>query len=213
MRDPVRSSALEEMAAVDSAIVPVKLEVTNESDIAAVVQLIQEESGQLDLLINNAASFAHDEEGVHQTRAEEMLRVLSVNAVAPIIVVQHCIPLLERARAGGNTPVVATVSSGAALLRREMPEPDGQYSYAASKAALNVYLMKLAADMRERGILSIGLSPGFVLTDMTRAANLSPTLLPAESAAGLIAVLEKVTPDDAGKFFNYTGDQLDWFIG
>lgn len=214
MRDPERSGDLEKLAReADLAIMPVRLEVTNESDILEVVRRIESDSGRLDLLVNNAATFAHDEEGVLETRADEMLRVLATNSVAPIIVARHFVPLLEASVAAGNLPVVASVSSGAALLKRELPEPGSQYSYHASKATLNVYLMRLAADLREKGILSIGLAPGFVLTDMTRAASLSPTLLPPESAAGQIKVLENRTLDDAGKFFLYTGEELDWFVG
>jgi NAD(P)-dependent dehydrogenase (short-subunit alcohol dehydrogenase family) len=214
MRDPERSGDLAELARRDDlSITPVRLEVTNEKDVAEVAERIDREAGRLDLLVNNAASFAHDEEGVEQTRADEMLRVLAVNSVAPIIVTRHFLPLLERTAASGSLPKVATVSSGAALLRRELPEPGSQYSYHASKAALNVYLMRLAADLRPKGILSVGMAPGFVLTDMTRAADLSPTLLPPESAAGQISVLERLTLDDAGKFFLYTGEELDWFVG
>lgn len=214
MREPERSGELEALAARDGArLTTVGLEVTKEADMTAVAERIASEAGRLDLLINNAATFAHDEEGVLDTRADEMLRVLAVNSVAPVIVTRHFVGLLEKTAAPDALPVVATVSSGAALLRRELPAPGSQYSYHASKAALNVYLMRLAADLREKGILSIGLSPGFVLTDMTRAADLSPTLQPTESAAGQIRVLENRTLDDAGKFFDYTGEELDWFVG
>jgi hypothetical protein len=47
---------------------------------------------------------------------------------------------------------------------------------------------------------------------MTRAANLSPTLLPHESAAGQIKVIDRLTLDDAGSFYRYEGDRLDWFV-
>ena len=214
MREPERSGELDALSGeAGLPITPVRLEVTNEDDIRAVVERIGSDAGRLDLLINNAATFAHDEEGVLQTRADEMLRVLAVNSIAPVIVARHFVPLLEKTAAEGDLPMVATVSSGAALLRRELPDPGSQYSYHASKAALNVYLMRLAADLREKRIVSIGLSPGFVLTDMTRAADLSPTLLPPESAAGQIRVLERCTLEDAGRFFNYTGEELDWFVG
>ena len=57
----------------------IRLEVRSEDDMAAVANTIGEESGVLDMLINNAATFAVDEEGLEQTRTEEMLRVLAVN--------------------------------------------------------------------------------------------------------------------------------------
>jgi len=214
MRDPQRSGELLELPRQNGlGITPVCLEVTDESQLANVVRQIRTERGSVDLLINNAATFAHDEEGVEQTRAEEMLRVLAANSVAPVIVTRHFLPLLESARSMGSSPRVVTVSSGAALLQRDLPEPGSQYSYHASKAALNVYLMRLAADLKARGIISVGMAPGFVLTDMTRAADLSPTLLPNESAAGQIEVIERLSLDDAGSFYRYDGQELHWYVG
>jgi NAD(P)-dependent dehydrogenase (short-subunit alcohol dehydrogenase family) len=213
MRAPERSAELIALAESEGpTVTPITLEVTNEDHIAAAVETIAGRHERLDLLLNNAADYGHNEEGVQQTRAQEMLRVLAVNSVAPIILARHCLPLLVAAGEQGGKPVVATVSSGAGLLRRELPPPASQYSYHASKAALNIYLMRLAADLREQGITSIGLSPGFVLTDMTRAAGLSPSLLPEESAGGLIRVLERVTRQDAGRFFRHSGEELDWAV-
>jgi NAD(P)-dependent dehydrogenase (short-subunit alcohol dehydrogenase family) len=210
MRDPERSKDLLALGDGSNSVTPVNLEVTDEDQIAAVVSLVGERHGKLDLLVNNAADYGHQEEGVTQTRAEEMLRVLAVNSVAPIIITRHCLPLLEAATAEGGRPAVVTVSSGASLLSRELPEPGSQYSYGASKAALNMYLVRLAADLRERGIISIGMSPGFVLTGMTQAAGLSPTMLPPESAAGQIKVIQRLTLEDAGKFYRYTGEEQNW---
>jgi NAD(P)-dependent dehydrogenase (short-subunit alcohol dehydrogenase family) len=214
MRDASRSAELLELAERDDlSVTAVELEVTEESQVSATVDRIESEAGVLDVLVNNAARFAHDEEGIEQTRFSEMLDVLAVNSVAPIIVTRICLPLLQKAVERNGIAKVVSVSSGASLLRRELPEPGGQYSYPASKATLNVYLQRLAADLKERGIVSIGMTPGFVLTDMTRAANLSPTMLPDESARGQIAAIEKLEMADAGTFYRYTGEQMDWFQG
>lgn len=212
MRDPSRSKELIELGRrEDITVRPVQLEVTDEGQAEAVVDQIQSETGALDLLVHNAGRFAHDEEGLEQTRAGEMLDVLAVNAVAPVIVTRICLPLLQVAQERNGTAKVVSVSSGASLLPRNLPEPGGQYSYSASKATLNMYLQRMAADLKERGIISIGMTPGFVITDMTRAAGLSPTLLPDESARGQIEVIEKITMADTGTFWRYNGERMDWF--
>lgn len=214
MRDRSRSGELLDLAERDDvAVLPVELDVTDEAQIGAAVAKIESEAGVLDVLVSNAARFAHDEEGLEQTRASEMLDVLAVNSVAPVIVTRMCLPLLEEAQRKNGIAKVISVSSGASLLRRELPEPGGQYSYSASKATLNMYLQRMAADLKERGIVSIGMTPGFVLTGMTRAAGLSPTMLPDESARGQIAVIENLTMADTGTFYRYTGEQMDWFQG
>ena len=206
-RKPNDSKELQEMLVANpEGVRLVRLEVRSEEDIAATARAIAEESEALDMLINNAATFAHDEEGVEQTRTDEMLRVLAVNSVAPIIMTRHMLPLLEKADAAK----VVTITSGASLLRKELPEPGSQYSYHASKAALNVYLQRLGADLREHGIISIGIGPGFVLTDMTRNMDRTPPLRPPESVSGMLAVIDRLTMEDAGRFYSYSGERRMW---
>jgi NAD(P)-dependent dehydrogenase (short-subunit alcohol dehydrogenase family) len=206
-RRPDESKDLQDlMTANPDGVRLVRLEVRSEEDIAEAAATIAGESGALDLLINNAATFAHDEEGVEQTRADEMLRVLAVNSVAPIIVTRHLLPLLRKA----ETAKVVTVTSGASLLTKELPPPGSQYSYHASKATLNVYLQRLGADLREQGVISIGIGPGFVLTDMTRNLGRTPPLRPPESVSGMLAVIERLTMNDAGRFFSYSGERRLW---
>jgi hypothetical protein len=55
------------------------------------------------------------------------------------------------------------------------------------------------------------LSPGLVETDMRRGAyDRAGMLSPAESVAGLRAVIAKLRPEDSGGFFYYTGERLPW---
>src|SRR5690606_19018649 len=83
----------------------------------------------------------------------------------------------------------------------------GAYAYRSSKAALNMANKSLAIDLRDRGITAVVLHPGGVKTDMGGAG--APIEAP-ESVRGMRTVIERLTPADSGKFFDYEGDELPW---
>jgi NAD(P)-dependent dehydrogenase (short-subunit alcohol dehydrogenase family) len=65
----------------------------------------------------------------------------------------------------------------------------------------------LAIDLAARGIAVIAVHPGWVRTDM---GGQGADLPPEESVAGLRRVIDGVTPDDSGRFFDRTGEGLPW---
>jgi NAD(P)-dependent dehydrogenase (short-subunit alcohol dehydrogenase family) len=88
-----------------------------------------------------------------------------------------------------------------------MNNDGGSYSYRSSKAALNLVVKGLAADLADRGIIAVALSPGWVQTDM---GGSSAELTPEESVAGMRAVIDGLTPADSGRFLNYQGEDRPW---
>lgn len=84
---------------------------------------------------------------------------------------------------------------------------DAEDIAAAAAAALSMAMRSLAQDLREDGILAVVISPGWVKTDMGGPeAPLSVT----ESTTGLVALLDRLTPQDSGGFFDYRGEPLAW---
>jgi NAD(P)-dependent dehydrogenase (short-subunit alcohol dehydrogenase family) len=79
--------------------------------------------------------------------------------------------------------------------------------YRVSKAALNSVAKNLSVELAPRGITTITTHPGWVRTDM---GGSGAAIDVKESVAGLKAVIEKLTPADNGKFFNYDGSELPW---
>ncbi len=65
----------------------------------------------------------------------------------------------------------------------------------------------LAADLADRGITVITVSPGWVKTDMGGAGA---PLTPKASIEGLRSLIKNVTLFDSGKFFNFDGSELPW---
>jgi NAD(P)-dependent dehydrogenase (short-subunit alcohol dehydrogenase family) len=76
-----------------------------------------------------------------------------------------------------------------------------------SKAALNAAGVSLAHDLAMRGVSVVILHPGFVKTDMTSQHG---SVEPSESAAGLLARIDELTPATSGRFLHMNGEALPW---
>ncbi|SFK89638.1 SDR family NAD(P)-dependent oxidoreductase [Geodermatophilus ruber] len=123
--------------------------------------------GRLDLLVNNASDLGPTPlPPLAELPTAVFERVLAVNTVAPLALLQALLPALTRA--GG---VVVDVSSDAAV--EAYP---GWGGYGASKAALDRLTAVLAVEHPELRVYA--LDPGDMATDMHRAAEPDATGLP-----------------------------------
>lgn len=89
----------------------------------------------------------------------------------------------------------------------------GWYSYRASKAALNMLLKTAAIEVARthpQAVLA-ALHPGTVdsaLSAPFRGAQIGRG--PAAAAQDLLAVLDRLQPQDSGGFWAYDGQRLPW---
>lgn len=113
--------------------------------------------------------------------------------------------------ASSDRKLIAMMTSGLGSLTENTDgnrNPAGKlYMYRSSKAALNMLVSKLAADLNERGITVIAMGPGHVQTDM---GGPTAKLKPPESIAGLRDMLAQRTQAHAGRYFFYTGEEQPW---
>jgi NAD(P)-dependent dehydrogenase (short-subunit alcohol dehydrogenase family) len=79
--------------------------------------------------------------------------------------------------------------------------------YATSKAALNMLVKGLAAELAARGVIVVALSPGWVRTDMGGA---SAPLAPEASVANLRTVIAGLKQRDSGRFLSHDGSPIPW---
>jgi NAD(P)-dependent dehydrogenase (short-subunit alcohol dehydrogenase family) len=206
-RNPDKAQQLKQLAEqMPSRVIPVTLDVTRDEQIVAAAGIIAEQAGTLDVLVNNAGCFAPGEEGIATLSADSMLYVYHVNVVGPAILCKHMRPLLAKA----DRPRVINLTSGAGLLGRRPLQPGRQYSYGATKAALNKVIRSLAGDLAQDGIICCGMAPGFVATDMTAGSDRTPPLTPEESVRGMIAATDALTLQDAGEFYSHAGEVCNW---
>lgn len=187
-------------------IVPIVLDILDESSIKNAVWEIDSRYGKLDSLVNNAGGF-YDEGGTPLTQTFEYTRkALETNLFGTWLLTKSFISLLEK----GDHPCVVNVSSGAG----SFGDPDfgliakGDITaYGISKLALNGLTVKFAAELKGRGIKVNAVCPGFTATyPGTEAWGARPV---AEGAGGIVwaATLPKDGP--TGGFFR-DGKTLPW---
>jgi NAD(P)-dependent dehydrogenase (short-subunit alcohol dehydrogenase family) len=88
----------------------------------------------------------------------------------------------------------------------------GWYSYRAAKAAANQIVRTAAIEIARRHsqAIVVALHPGTVETRFTRAYPGHRKVSPDSAAANLIAVLDGLTPDQTGGFFDWSGKPVPW---
>ncbi|HYL90045.1 MAG TPA: SDR family oxidoreductase [Burkholderiales bacterium] len=79
--------------------------------------------------------------------------------------------------------------------------------YATSKAALNMLVKGLAANLAGKDVIVVALSPGWVRTDMGGAGA---PLAAETSVAGLRKVIAGLKASDSGRFLSYDGSPIPW---
>ncbi|MCL7987250.1 SDR family NAD(P)-dependent oxidoreductase [Sphingobacterium sp. lm-10] len=151
-------------------VTPISLDVTDEASIREARQRIGDETDVLDVLINNAginggtAPFT-----VLEATASEYLAAFHTNVVGTAEVTKALMDLLRKAPA----PRVVNVSTsvGSLTLQSNPDWPAYHYAkygvYATSKAALNMYTIHLAYELRDTAFKVNAVCPGYTSTDFT----------------------------------------------
>jgi NAD(P)-dependent dehydrogenase (short-subunit alcohol dehydrogenase family) len=128
---------------------------------------------------------------------EEVLRVNVLGAAALAEALIDNVAASER-------KVIAMMSSRLGSITEASGET---LPYATSKAALNMLVKGLAANLAGKGVIVVALSPGWVRTDM---GGSGAPLGPEESAAGLRKVIAGLKPAHSGRFISYDGSPIPW---
>lgn len=180
----------------------IPLEVTDPAQIAAAKDHVRSHTNALDVLINNAAIDPDDDaQRFGRIDPDVMLHTLHINTVAPLLIAQAFVDLLEASSLGRIVNISSQMGS---IAQRDY---GGSYAYCASKAALNMSTRGLAADLSRQGIVCVAIDPGWVKTDM---GGRSAPLEREESARGLLRVIEHLTRTDNGAYKRWNGHGLPW---
>lgn len=116
----------------------------------------------LDILVNNAGLLI--KKPVMELSAGDVNRMMSVNFLAPMMMVQALMPLLEKA---GRSHVVNIGSMAGVQGVNKFP---GLSAYSSSKAAVHVLTECLAEEFKDSGVRFNALALGTVQTDMLAVA-------------------------------------------
>jgi NAD(P)-dependent dehydrogenase (short-subunit alcohol dehydrogenase family) len=129
------------------------------------------------------------------------LRVMQTNVMAPMRLVGL---LVDQVAASAGKKMVFL---GSRMGSMGANDRGGGYVYRASKAALHAVVKSLSIDFAERGIVCVLLHPGAAKTAMAGARG---TMEVADSVRGMLAIVDRATSADSGKFYNYTGEEIPW---
>ena len=157
-------------------VVPLKLDVTSDEDVATVTRA----AGNVNLLVNNAGiarpgGFLAD--GAIQAAREQF----EVNFIGPLRMARAFAPILAK-NGGGAIINVLSVASW-------MNGP-GLATYGASKSAAWALTNGLRIELAQQGTRVVGLHAGFIDTDLARNVD-APKSLPEEVARTTLDALER----------------------
>jgi NAD(P)-dependent dehydrogenase (short-subunit alcohol dehydrogenase family) len=209
-RRPASATALGKLAAADPArIEVVELDVADEGSIARCARAVEGAVPALDLLVNAAGVYSArgsadpDRAGERLGRLlmDPALDVLRTNAVGALLVTQALFSLLRAARGAR----VVSLSSGYGSVSANTGS--FPYYYAASKAALNMFMRSLAGDAAPAGVTVVLLDPGWVRTDM---GGPHAPITAERSVADMLGVIERLGPADNGRFLDRHGAPKPW---
>ncbi len=156
--------------------------------------------GPVDVLINNAGVITPQRQSPLDMDFPGFAQTLTINTIAPLAVAQAVLPRLRQSAA----PRILTISSQMAWMGYRKAD---RIAYRASKAAVNKVMQGLATALEPEGIPVVLIDPGWVRTDMGGADADEDA---GEVARGILAIATRLTMDDTGKFFRFSGEQREF---
>lgn len=181
------------------------------TDQASVDEVLGALDGPFDLIFVAsgilAAEGASPEKALSQIRQENLEPVFAVNALGPAYILRHAPRLLPKK--GRSVLAVLTARVGSIGDNRI----GGWHAYRAAKAAANQLVRGTAIELgrSHKETIAVALHPGTVATDFTADyAARHKTVSPEVAARNLCDVMENLTPDETGGFFDYAHKPVEW---
>ncbi|KAK9905640.1 hypothetical protein WJX75_003666 [Coccomyxa subellipsoidea] len=222
-RNPDKAEGLASLAVkYGDALAMVSLDVGDPASIKAAAASIGKACPDgIDVLINNAGISGTIVESTEQD-ADEFRDILMINTLGPYLVIKEVLPLIRR----GTKKQIVNISSSAGSIGTEAKNlrrggecivthapsmATKQVGYRASKAGLNAVTVAMAVALEKDGITVISMCPGWVATDMGNTATEAlkvdrAPLTPRESVSFQLEVVDGLTLENSGSFFNHQGD-------
>jgi NAD(P)-dependent dehydrogenase (short-subunit alcohol dehydrogenase family) len=180
-------TAREPQPSDDPRIIPLALEVTDDTSIAALASQIPDVS----IVINNAG--AGNTTPLLSVPIDEARDLFDINVLGPLRVAQTVAPILK-ANGGGALVDIHSALSWAA----------GAATYGATKAAFWSLTNSLRLELEPQKTLVVGVHLGYTDTDMTKnvtAAKLAPSVVASAALDGVEAGESEVLVDDVSRHF------------
>lgn len=203
-------TAAEALRTEGASVEPLVLDITDAARVRALREELERRFGRLDVLVNNAGAIF--EGGFFQNNAATieaatLARTFEVNFFATVALTQALLPLIVAAPAGRIVNLSSILGSLGVHSQPESPLRGlAPLGYDASKAALNVFTIHLAAALADTRVLVNSAHPGWVKTELGTDAAPMEVVDGARTSVGL-ALLPPGGP--TGKFL-HLGEEIPW---
>lgn len=154
------ASVVAQIVAAGGRAVALQADVSDEADVVAMFQRLDEALGPLTALVNNAG-ILETQMRVEAMDAARIGRILATNVTGTLLCCREAVRRMST-RHGGHGGAIVNVSSVAA----KTGSPGEYVDYAASKGAMDTLTVGLAQEVAQEGIRVNAVRPGFIYTGM-----------------------------------------------
>jgi 3-oxoacyl-[acyl-carrier protein] reductase len=160
-RNEGRAAAVaEEILKANGKVLAVTTDVADEASVEEMREVVEDEFGRIDILVNNAAIFSTLEmRPFEQIPLQEWEQVMRVNVTGAFLCARAVLPAMRRRKWGR----IINMASGAVALGRP-----NYLHYIASKAALIGMSASMARELGPDGITVNAILPGATFTEIER---------------------------------------------
>jgi len=216
-RTPAKADRLNALAARYPTVIVEELDIIDDAEIATLKAKYADQP--IDVLLLNGAinTFRFGPMSFRKMDYEWFAEILRVNIIGQMKVTEA---FQSNVAASQQKKVIAMTSTGGSIAEAELPIAP---AYRASKAGLNMLMRTYAEAMRRKGVIVGIIAPGTVDTeDYMNAENPESVpsnyrnmmrmnrLAPRTAIDDMIALIERMTLDDSGVFYEWTGRVIPW---
>jgi NAD(P)-dependent dehydrogenase (short-subunit alcohol dehydrogenase family) len=216
-RTPEKADRLNALAAENDRIVVERLDIVNDEQIAALAEKYRDTP--IDVLLNNAAinTFRFGPTRIGRIDYEWFAEILEVNIIGQLKVSEA---FQSNVEASEQKKIISMTSTGGSITDVKVPIA---IAYRASKAGLNMAMRTYSLALKRKGIIVGIIAPGTVDTeDYMNAEDPSTVpsnyknmmkagrLAPRTAIDDMIALIDRLTLEDSGVYYEWTGRVLPW---
>jgi len=150
---------------------------------------------------------AGPEKTIKSLRSDDMINQFRLNTVGPALVLSHAHHLLPRK----GRSVFAVLSARVGSIGDN--KIGGWISYRSAKSAVNQVVRTASIELARthKGAIVTALHPGTVATAFTQKyLGRHPSVPPADAAYNLLRVMDGLSVDQTGQFFDWAGQPVPW---
>lgn len=180
----------------------IQIDVTNEKSLESAAKYVEENYGKLDILINNAGIAVDSGEKLGELSLETIRKTFDTNFFGVIAATKAFLPLVKKSDSGR----IVNVSSGLGS-HAQNSDPNWEFAavkpiaYNSSKAALNMFTVILADQLKDTKIKVNAADPGYTATDLNHNSG------PKTVEQGASIIFDLATLPESGATGGYFDDQ------